>query len=229
MDAAPKGQELRDQGKLLEAREQFLVCADPACPPPVPTYCAEWLEDVKKKLPSIALRVVDASGKDVAGATITIDGKPASADNKPIDVDPGSHRVKVSRPGARDVEQTVVAAVGERGRVVSVKLDADGTASEPTKSGSPLSKFPTGSLIGWGVGAVGLLGFTAFGIKANLDYGSYESSCGHGCTTSDRDDVARTMVIADVFLAVGLVAAGVGTLLYFATPPPAERHARSTR
>lgn len=232
LDAAPRGQELRDQGKLLEAREQFQVCADPACPPPVPTYCAEWLDDLKKKLPSITLRVADAGGKDVTDATVTIDGKVASPDGKPIDVDPGSHRVKVSRPGSRDADQTVVVAAGERGRVVSVKLELEGASpAEPARgaSSSPLGKFPVGSVIGWGVGAVGLVGFAAFGVKANLDYGSYEDSCGRNCTYANRDDVAGTMVLADVFLAVGIIGAAVGTLLYFVTPPTVERQARSSR
>ena len=70
LDAAPRGQELRDSGKLVEAREEFLVCADPGCPPPVPSYCAEWLEDLKKKIPSIVLRL---EGKDTSNATLTID------------------------------------------------------------------------------------------------------------------------------------------------------------
>jgi len=155
-----------------------------------------------------------------------------SNDGKPLDVDPGTHRLHVSRSGSRDVDQSFVIAAGERGHIVTATLDDQGKSAKSDDLGAKIRTMPIGSLIGWGVGAVGLVGFGAFGIKANIDYGNYESSCGSRCTTSARDDVAGTMVVADVFLAIGLVGAAVGTVVYLMNPPRStatEHHAWSRR
>ena len=86
LDTAPRGQDLRDEGKLLEAREAFRICADTACPDPVPKYCAEWLDGVNKRIPSLLVRVTDESGRDLADAVVTIDSHAVVLDGRPYTV-----------------------------------------------------------------------------------------------------------------------------------------------
>jgi hypothetical protein len=225
MDAAPRGQDLRDQGKLVEAIREFTVCADSGCPDPVPTYCAAWLDEVKKRIPSVLVRVTDPSGRDVLDAAVTIDDRPVAVDGRAIDLDPGPHRARASRPGWREAVETVVLLEGERDHRVTLRLETERVERRTaigTSAAEPARPIPLASWITWGIGAAGLVGFTAFGIKANVDYGDYRSSCGNLCARSATTDVERTMVIADVSLAVGVVGALVGTVFYFTSPRPAE-------
>ena len=50
LDAVSKGQRFRDTHKLVQAREQFRVCAAATCPAVVQTDCAQWLDSVDKAL-----------------------------------------------------------------------------------------------------------------------------------------------------------------------------------
>ncbi len=44
--SAEKAQTLRDAAKLVEAREQLLVCARDVCPRAVTSDCLGWIHDV---------------------------------------------------------------------------------------------------------------------------------------------------------------------------------------
>lgn len=238
MDAAPAGQELRDKGKLLAARDQFVVCADAACPAPVPGYCSEWLEDVKKRIPSFSLRVTDASGRDLPNAIVEIDKATYKIDGSTIELDPGPHELVAKHAGMKDTSQPIVLAQYEKGRVITIRLEPAVTekpaqpavAASTSTPAPPVDRgarrpIPIASFIGWGVGAAGLIGFGAFGLKANFDYNDYKDSCGNQCAPEARDDVKGTMVVADVFLAIGIAGAAVGTVFYLLSPAtsPASR------
>lgn len=226
MSAAAKGQEVRDEGKLVEAKTLFETCADSACPGPIPGYCAQWLADVKKKIPTIVLRAAGEDGRDIADATAQIDGRASVAvDGRPVEIDPGRHTLRVSHDGHRPFEDVVVVAQGEKDRVVVATLKAAAPVAATAETPAPPAaaapkRVPTASWVAWGIGAGALLTFTAFALKARIDYDDLESRCGNRCTLSDRDDVATTVTVADVSLVIGLVAAGVGTVFYLAQPHP---------
>jgi hypothetical protein len=230
MDAAQKGQELRDAGQLLRARELFRKCAETTCPAPVPTYCAQWLAELKPRIPSVVFRANDVGGRDLVDVTVRVDGAVVTErlEGKPIDLDPGSHVLRLEAPGFKPAEQNVVAALGERDRVIVVKLEPDAAEATPSpsppapgdlpKPAPPPRRIPTASWIAWGVGAAGLIGFGIFGAKANIDYGHLRSTCGGSCTPSDRDSVTTSIHVADVSLAIGLVGAAVGALFFVLQP-----------
>lgn len=229
MAAASKGQELRDDGKLVEAKPFFQQCAESSCPAPIPGYCAEWLADLAKKMPTIVFRASDEAGRDVADANVEIDGKRTVAvDGRPVDVDPGKHTIKITRAGSRPFEDVIVVAQGEKDRVFVAKLAAASVQppalvtpvkkEEPAKSGGGI---PAASIVSWGIGGVALLSFAGFGLKARVDYDDYETRCAPRCAESERDTVATSVLIADISLVVAVVAAGVGTYFYLTRPSPA--------
>jgi hypothetical protein len=232
MSAASKGQELRDQGKLIEARGHFQQCAQTTCPMPIPKYCSEWLAELSKKMPTVVVRAVDDRDRDVTDATMSIDDGPTTAvDGRPLDLDPGKHKLKVSSGQRSPYETEIVVAQSEKDRVVVARLTPpkppesntnnanNNDSTKKKKDGSSSSsKVPLISWIGWGIGAVGLISFTAFGIKARSDYNDFESTCGTRCTIDNRDTVSTSVTIADVSLVIGLVAAGVGTAFYIFQP-----------
>ncbi len=231
MAAASKGQELRDEGKLTEAKPLFQRCAESSCPAPIPGYCSEWLADVNKKMPSVVFRAVDESGRDITDATAQIDdGRSAAVDGRPVEIDPGKHTLRITRGGSKPFEEAIVVAQGEKDRIVVAKLVAAAPVlvSAPTKdeAAGTKSRVPTASWIAWGIGGAALLTFAGFGLKARSDFDDYQARCGSRCTTDERNDVATSVTIADVSLVVGLVAAGVGTVLYLVQPKTAAEASR---
>jgi hypothetical protein len=210
----------------MEARGYFQKCAQSECPAPIPTYCGDWLSDVGRKIPTLVIRVVDADGRDVIDATVLLDDRPTNLDGRAVEVDPGKHRIRIVRPGSKPFETEIIAAQGEKDRIILGKLVAEEPPRPPLPIPSPPSEparrgVPTASWIAWGIGAAGLASFAIFGIKARLDYDSYESSCGRRCTESARDSVATTVTTADVSLVVGLVGAAVGTVVFLMQPKAA--------
>lgn len=235
MSAASKGQELRDEGKLVEAKTFFQQCAESTCPAPIPGYCAEWLADLNKKMPSIVFRATDESGHDLTDATAEVDGKrTVPVDGRAVDIDPGKHTLKISRPGKTSFEDVIIVAQSEKDRIFVAKLlpgpaqpvAGETPAAPAKKDAGPKSNVPMASWIAWGVSGVALLSFAGFGLKAKVDYDDYESRCGNRCAGSERDTVATSVTIADVSLVIAVVAAGVGTYFYLTRPAPAAPPAR---
>lgn len=228
LEAVARAQSLRDEHKLSLAKQQLLVCSAATCPKPVRQDCTQWLVEIERQMPSMIARAVDGSGNPLADTTVRIDGATVAdrIDGRAVVVDPGSHVIRFERPGMKPVEQTVAFKEGDKNLQVSATLEpAIATPGPPPEREATARPIPIGSWIGWGVGAVGLVGFGIFGTKANLDYGSLEDSCGNRCPESDRDSVQTTMTIADISLVIGLVGAGVGTVLYLMRPSVASRPA----
>ncbi len=223
IDAATKGQDLRDEGHLVRARQELRKCADKGCPAQIRSDCTGWLAEIDKRVPSLVFRAVGPNGDDVLDATVKIDGAVVSSrlDGFPVDVDPGPHVLRFERPGYEPVEKNISVLQGEKARNVVVKLVAVAPVSAPPKPRAESGEtrpIPVASFIGWGVGGVGLLAFAGFGLKANLDYSHLKSTCSPTCPADDRSSLKTTMVIADVALVIGLVGAGVGTVLYLLRP-----------
>src|SRR5258706_11586172 len=74
MAADTRAQELRQDGKLLDALAQLDVCASAACPALVRADCTERLDEVRRVLPSVVFEVKTASGADVVDARVEMDG-----------------------------------------------------------------------------------------------------------------------------------------------------------
>jgi hypothetical protein len=224
LDAANKGQDLRDSGKLRLAREEFMTCSAKSCPSQVRADCTDWLMDVQRRTPSIVFRAADPSGQDLTDVKVSMDAVNITEklDGKPVDVDPGAHLVRFEKSGMKPLEQKVVVVQGEKERVVAVRFESSSGGAIVTTKPAPAPaegrSVPLGSWIGWGVGAAGLLVFAGFGLKANLDYSHLHSTCGTQCAPSDRDGLKTTMLVADLGLIVGVVSGGIGTVLYLLQP-----------
>ncbi|HEX3346395.1 MAG TPA: hypothetical protein VHS09_17545, partial [Polyangiaceae bacterium] len=100
LDASLKGQTLRNADKLLEARDQFRICAQLQCPSVVQTDCASWLDAVEKNLPTVVLTAKDGAGAALIDVRVTVDGAPltASLDGRSIPMNPGPHSFHFELP-----------------------------------------------------------------------------------------------------------------------------------
>ena len=171
-------QALRRESKLRAAAEELRVCADPTCPTIVRDDCAQRLDEVDRAQPTITFEVKDASGADVRGASVTVDGTPRAGTlgGTPLLVDPGEHVFVFTAPGALAVSRTLVLTEGVKGRRERVVLTA---APAP----APASGMSTQRVVALGLGGVGIAGLIVGGVFGGLTL-SEESAQKSDCSSS---------------------------------------------
>lgn len=236
--AVDEGQKSRDAGKLAEAREKFLFCAREACPKVVSKQCTVWAKEVEDAQPTVTIRAT-ASSKDVTDVEVQIDGQvvTSSLDGRPLTVDPGPHTFRYARAGVPPVEDKVVIRMGEKNRVLDVRLDAEAAPpSTPPPAAPPASRpFRVGvpAIVS---ASIGVAGFVTMGILAGTaasDQSTLRSTCAPNCDPAAVDDINTRIVLANVAAAVGI--AGVaGAVLFLVLdnvggrPEPAKTGLRFT-
>jgi hypothetical protein len=218
--AAEEAQRLRHEGKLREARVQFVACVRNECPAIVRNDCTKWLADLDTAIPSVVIRAVDGSGADVTQATVSVDGEPltTSLDGKEIPMDPGLHAFRFERAGAAAVEQRMVIREGEKHRIISITFAP--SPPEPPTRGEDASQAGTVAgegrrsialpLVLLGAGAVGLGVAAYFWTSGLQERSTLQSTCYSHCTDAQVDAARTKLVVGDVVAAVGIASAVVG-------------------
>lgn len=221
-------QDLRQAGKLREAREKLLLCVSEACPGPVREDCVQRLNDVNAAMPTVVFEVKDPNGNDVGGARVTMDGKPLveRVTGGAVPIDPGQHRIAFEdAEGSAHAEQTVVVREGDHDRHVSVVLGALAVIAAPSTTGEPGTAQRTIGLVVGGAGVVGLVVGGVFGLVSKSTYdNAFTNECKgtrNGCTSQGAQDGQtahdQAMLSTIGFVAGGLLLAG-GAVLYFTAP-----------
>jgi hypothetical protein len=211
---------------LGSAREKIAICLASSCPHVLQTDCADWLKTIDARQPSVVLSFQGKDGSPVNGVTATVDGKPftGKTDGRAVDVDPGEHVFSFSPPGEPKVDVRVIVREGEK----SQKVDAVSklyvapkalTTTPPPAAPAPRTERPVPWQV-YALGGVGLAGvgsFAGFGIsgtrgKADLD------KCKPACAEDDVSSVRTRFIVADVSLAVSLVAVAAATIFFVTRP-----------
>ena len=234
--ASEQGQSLRNDHKLVEARQQFALCSRSVCEKDVRTDCAQWLGEVDAQLPSIVLAVTDEQGADVKGAKLAIDGKVVDmpTGGAPVPLDPGEHKLVIGADGYNAEHRTFVARVSEHGTRVPIVLTRTSTAApEPADAASTVRPIPTASLIAFGVAGAGLVVgtvFTVLAVNAKSDPGCPNvNSCPSGFDVAGHNaTVSGDSVAAGVGFGVALVGAGLGAWFLLHDTAPAKAQPGST-
>jgi hypothetical protein len=228
--AASRGQALRDDHKLVEARALFRVCARQVCPGVVRRDCAGWLDAAERAVPTVVITARRADGTDVVDVAVRVDGAPlvTKLDGQSVPVNPGPHAFHFEMPDGTSVDRQIVIKEGMQDQSVGVLFPAlpaasaaaspaptpgESTTSAVTPSSSPL---PT---IGLVVGAFGLAGLGAGGLLGLLALDDKNKA---RCDTSGYCDPgylgdAHTMATASTTaFAIGgaLVATGAALILF---------------
>ena len=122
--ASEKGQKLRSQGKLREARENFVICGGEGCPAIVRHDCSQWNSELAATLPTVVFGAKDRSGKDLFDVTVSMDGEVLvkKLDGKSVTIDPGKHTFKFEAAGLPPLTETNLVKEGEKARVINVTL-----------------------------------------------------------------------------------------------------------
>jgi hypothetical protein len=141
--ASEKGQKLRSQGKLREARDNFVVCGGEGCPSIVRHDCAQWNSELASTLPTVVFGAKDKGGKDLFDVTVTMDGEKlvTKLDGKSVTVDPGKHSFKFESGSLPSVTETALIKEGEKARQINVTFDS-GTATPATPTNTTATPKP---------------------------------------------------------------------------------------
>jgi hypothetical protein len=204
-------QRFRQDGKLVEAREQAVRCAQTACPALLTSDCAHWVEELDQALPTVVIDARDEAGKQLRGVRVVLDGRTlsAEADGVAFTLNPGPHRFRFQAAGRTPAELEEVIVQGRKNQRLQVELKPSAqtpAAAQPARY-SPWA-YTTGS-----VGILGLSGFTYFGLIGNSRKKALESSCSPRCTDSDLAPMRRDYLVADAALVVGIVAVATTAIL----------------
>ena len=127
--------------------------------------------------------------------------------------------MRIERAGDEPLAQTIVVVQGERDRVLRFALHAApvvATTGDATPAPARVSYVPAAIV---GGAAVLLLGTSAWlGLTGRSDLAALRSACAPSCTDDQVDPVRRKLLVSDVILGVGAVAAAVS--VYLVVRPP---------
>lgn len=246
LQAYESGQRSRQEGDLVSAADEFLVCGGPACPARMQRDCQRWLDDVERSIPAVVFRVRDDAGNLLRDVSVSIDGgAPRRLDGRALLMNPGEHEVVFESAGCRPLRTPVFVTEGEKLEPREVTLATLAAASGeqgalPSSSGVTLespgaaAEEPSRSTLAWPLtaGALGLLGgagFVYFGVAAKHGESDLER-CTPRCSQAQVDDVKQDYLVSNVSLGislVGLVGAAVLLLLDEPAPSPAAANGLS--
>lgn len=230
IDASEKGQVLRDEGKLENARQKFLFCSREVCPPLVRTDCANWLANVDARMPSIVVTAKGPDGHDTADVSLTVDGRliQSRLDGKAVPLDPGEHVIRYERAGNAPITDKVLIREGEQRRALIVRFPgsngtAKDTAKEPPPGGiaAPAPRVPVATWVlgGLGVAAGGVVVY--FGSSALRDFNQLQTLCDTGdCDLKLAEKTQRERLVTNIALGVGGAALGAALIVFLARPRP---------
>lgn len=210
-----RAQRTRKSGKLLQARSEFRTCAEASCPAMLRKDCTDALAQLGTAIPSVRVKLEDASGNELGGFTLEIDGARVEVSEEPIELDPGRH-VLVFGSASKRVEKVVTLRNGDLAVPVIASFSSPEQApigpAEQAESGPPALAYVLG-----GVALVGVAGFVGFGLA-----GRSTESCKGSCSEDEIDTLHRQYLLADVSLGVALVSGGIAGWLFFGSKSAPE-------
>jgi hypothetical protein len=216
-----QAQQLVRDRALLRARAELRVCVS-SCPAELARDCQRWSEQVERDVPSVALSATSADGHAPGRVRVLLDGAPLvdALPKDPIELDPGRHTLTFEDAAGTRVVTVVTVPPGDKALPIAVRFPAPAPAPARPAAGADAppvrQRWP---LVLAGAGVVGL-GVGAFlGIKGHLDRSELRRRCAPGCTADEVDAIDTVWKAGAISAGAGLVAAGVGTVLYFQLDP----------
>jgi hypothetical protein len=213
VDAYEVGQQSRNAGDLLKARDDFRRCASAACPSLIVNDCTAWLAQVSEAVPSVVF-TAKVDFESVFDVVVSADGVRVAnqLDGKPVELNPGLHTFVFERAGQPPIEKKLIVPRHEVGLVVSASWQATppaGASGSPTgvspaaalsttgrEAPAPANRGPsTGRIVGWsvlGLGGAGVLVGSVFGLMMFGARDSAIAECPNNiCRPGGLDEIRR--------------------------------------
>jgi hypothetical protein len=148
--ADTKGQSLRLDAQLRDARARFEVCASPRCPGIVREDCVQRLADLDAAQPTVVFGATNGDGRTLRAVKVFMDGRLLTdrLDGRPLRVDPGEHHFVFTSLGRITSDMDLLLNEGDRARhgVVLRTDSAEKTvaADDLTSQPEPPGRTPAG-------------------------------------------------------------------------------------
>lgn len=221
--AHTEAQELKREGKLIEARDKLLICSAVECPGVLIEDCGNWMRDLEQTTPSMVFEV-KLDEKDADDAQVFVDGEPVEDLVGGFQVNPGRHTVRAVLPPFEPITRTVTLPAGQRMRLVSFEFESAPEASEAPQPAAQITRRPTPAGV-YPLLGVGVAGLATFGIMAGLGKGEQnelEDSCAPNCTDDDLSKMETMYLIGDISAGVGAAALVTAGIIYLTRPTKQE-------
>ena len=207
----------RRERRLIDSRAALRVCSGAACPAAVRADCVDWLDQVAHSLPSVVV-TARARGADVMAVKVFVDGKLATErlTGFALDLDPGLHKFRFESPPWPVIEREVLASEGVKDKPIEVEFAPplpSATTLVTHAEPRPFRLERSDYLFG-GIALAGFATLAFFGGTGLYDAHHLKTTCGSFCSHDDVDAIRTKLVIADIGLAVGVVALAVGLYLH---------------
>jgi hypothetical protein len=234
VEADTAAQNERRAEHLHAARQQLEVCSNPACPKLVRDDCTQRLSALDAIIPGIVFAAKDASGEDLIGVRVSVDGGvPSELSATALAVDPGVHTFRFAVDGAKPVEKKLVIREGEKARqervtFADLNVPAGGAAAashpEPVGSSSSWGTQKTAAIVLGGAGVVGVIVGSVMGAMSFSAWSSSQSECGGASCTdrtkalSDHNSALSNATVSDVGFIAGGVLVATGVVVFLTAP-----------
>jgi hypothetical protein len=207
----------RRERRLLASRAALRICSGAACPSAIRADCVDWLDQVSRSLPSVVV-IARARAADVLDVKVFIDDTLAAErlTGFALEIDPGLHKFRFESPPWPVIEREVLASEGVKDRHIDVEFAPPlPTAAQASTHAEPKPfRLERSDYVFGGIALAGFATLGYFGGTGLYDAHQYETTCKPYCSGSDVDALRTRLVIADIGLAVGVIALAVGLFLH---------------
>lgn len=216
LEAFSEGQDAREKGQLMDAREAFLTCAQSSCPELVQADCSRFGDELDRLIPSVAFAARAASSVDLPDTMVFVDDELAASrlnDGKTYEFDPGEHEIRFVH-GHREATLKVVLNEGEKARPVVALFAAEGDASKPSNA-----SFASRSIAPWVVAGLGATAMATGGVLMVVGLHDVPSDCSlssRQCEAAPGDPTFNQAHAAISNVNTGIMVAGVGAAVFAA-------------
>jgi hypothetical protein len=135
VNAFKKAREHEQSGKLQDAKDNLMSCAQAPCSAFLRQQCSSKYNQLESDTPSVVLIVTDGSGAPRADVQVRMDGEmfAPQLDGRALTIDPGMHEFAFSADGNVFATQKVMIVQGQRNRFITAMLRAGGGGSGSKK------------------------------------------------------------------------------------------------
>lgn len=204
--------------RWLEARNEMAGCVEEHCPAAIRSECRFWRDEITRTLPSVLLVIErDEPKKGHESAVAELDGKVLGRVEPfaRLDVDPGTHRVRVLLPGYDPIERSLDARPGKKNIVMLVSFKSERPAPMiPLRITRPVP-----AVTYWSAGGALLaLGISQALLWSALAARKDAARCKPACGADVVDGIKTKAILADVAGVTGFVLAGLSLTTFIQRP-----------
>ena len=132
VSAFKKAREHEQSGKLQDAKDNLMSCAQAPCSAFLRQQCSSKYNQLESDTPSVVLIVTDAAGAPRADVQVRMDGEmfAPQLDGRALTVDPGMHEFAFSADGNLFATQKVMIVQGQRNRFITAMVRSGGNGKQ---------------------------------------------------------------------------------------------------